>query len=91
MTLEEVPSLSHQDNPLENIERQEEVQQLSQAMSQLSEAQRQLLSLRFGGNMTSEQVGMVMGKKPGAIREMQRAPPSKSCGRSCRKRIRTQL
>lgn len=57
----------------ENLERQEEVKQLQQAMEQLTDAQRQVLALRFGGDMTSEQVAEVMGKRPGAVREMQSA------------------
>lgn len=60
-------------NPDEELERQEEVRQLQQAMEQLTDAQRQVLALRFGGDMTSEQVAEVMGKRPGAVREMQSA------------------
>jgi len=60
-------------NPGEDLERQEEIRQLQQAMTQLTEAQRQVLALRFGGDMTSEEVAEVMGKKPGAVREMQSA------------------
>ena len=73
VSLDEAFSLGGSHNPGESLERHEEIQQLSRAMEQLSEAQRQVLALRFGGEMTSEQVGQVMGKKPGAIREMQSA------------------
>jgi RNA polymerase sigma-70 factor (ECF subfamily) len=66
----DVPS-SH--NPGESLERQEEIHQLHRAMEQLNETQQQVLALRFSGGMTSEQVGRVMGKKAGAVREMQSA------------------
>lgn len=71
--LDEAFSLGSSHNPGESLERHEEIQQLSRAMEQLSEAQRQVLALRFGGEMTSEQVSQVLGKKPGAVREMQSA------------------
>ena len=61
------------DNLGEGLEHQEEVRQLQQAMAQLTDAQRQVLALRFGSGMTSEQVAEIMGKKPGAVREMQSA------------------
>lgn len=51
--------------------RQSEIDELHQAMQYLSEAQRQVLSLRFAGEMTSEQVAAIMSKSPGAIRQMQ--------------------
>jgi len=60
-------------NPGEDLERQEEIGQLQQAMEQLTGGQRQVLALRFGSGMSSEQVAEVMGKKPGAVREMQSA------------------
>jgi DNA-directed RNA polymerase specialized sigma24 family protein len=43
-------------------------------MQQLSPGQREVLALRFSDEeLTSEQVAEVLGKKPGAIREMQSA------------------
>ena len=60
-------------NPGEELERQEEVRQLQYAMEQLTEAQRHVLALRFGSDMSSEEVAEVMGKRPGAVREMQSA------------------
>jgi RNA polymerase sigma-70 factor (ECF subfamily) len=60
-------------DPTENLERQQEVEQLYRAVRQLSKAQQQVLALRFGAEMTSEQAAQIMGKKPGAVREMQSA------------------
>ena len=42
-------------------------------MESVTDAQRQVLALRFGAEMTSEEAAEVMGKKPGAVREMQSA------------------
>lgn len=61
------------DNPGEDLERQEERRELQQAMERLTEAQRQVLALRFGSGLTSAEVAVVIGKKPGAVREMQSA------------------
>jgi RNA polymerase sigma-70 factor (ECF subfamily) len=71
--LEETFPLDNSHNPDEGLERSEEIRQLYQAVRQLSGDQQQVLALRFGSEMTSEQVGQVMGKKPGAVREMQSA------------------
>lgn len=65
------------DGPDDRLEHAEEVEMLKQAMEHLSDAQRQVLALRFGAEMTSEQVATVVGKKPGAVREMQSAAISK--------------
>lgn len=75
--VDEAFPLAGADDPTENLERQQEVQQLHRAVSRLSEAQQQVLALRFGAEMTSEQAAQVMGKKPGAIREMQSAAVKK--------------
>ena len=71
--LDNIFSLAGKDDPTEGIERGEDVEELHDAMQQLSEAQRQVLALRFGGEMTSEEAAAVIGKKPGAVREMQSA------------------
>jgi RNA polymerase sigma-70 factor (ECF subfamily) len=55
----------------EQVERVEQAQELHLAMRKLTEAQRQVLSLRFGAQMTSEEVSKVLGKKTGAVRELQ--------------------
>jgi RNA polymerase sigma-70 factor (ECF subfamily) len=61
------------EDPLAGLEQQQQIEELKKAMDQLTEAQRQVLALRFGGQMTSEQVAAVLAKKPGAVREMQSA------------------
>lgn len=73
LPLDESLPLAGNSNPVEDLERQQEMEQLNQALKQLSEAQRQVLALRFGSEMTSEQVAKVLEKKSGAVREMQSA------------------
>lgn len=75
--LDESLLLPARDNPGEDAERQQEIEELNKAVKQLSEAQRQVLALRFGAEMTSEEAAQVMGKKPGAVREMQSAAVKK--------------
>ena len=70
---QDVPVVSH-DAPGIQLEQQEELEELRAAISQLTEAQRQVLALRFSdAEHTSEQVALILGKKPTAVREMQSA------------------
>ena len=71
--LDESLPLAAKDDPSEDAERKQEVEELNKAVEQLSEAQQQVLALRFGSEMTSEAAAEVMRKKPGAVREMQSA------------------
>lgn len=55
----------------DHLNRVDEINALGRALDKLSPAQRQVISLRFGQEMTSEKVAQVMGKSVGAVREMQ--------------------
>ncbi len=61
------------DDPSAVAERNHEMARVNQAMSKLTPEQRQVLSLRFLGCLTSREVAEVMKKSDGAVREMQRA------------------
>lgn len=69
--LDDAAALTPDASPVEVVEREEELVLLVSALQRLSERQRQVLSLRFGAGMTAKQVGRVMGKSPGAVRQMQ--------------------
>lgn len=71
--LDEAHSVPSSEDPERDAERREEAQRLHDAMRHLTEAQKQVLSLRFGGEMSSEEVAQVLGKKAGAVRTMQNA------------------
>jgi len=49
-----------------------QVERLGSALKRLSPAQREVLGLRFFGGLTSIEAGRILGKSPGAVREMQR-------------------
>ena len=54
-----------------------EVERVKQAMEQLTRDQKDVLSLRFFGELSSKETAAIMGKSDGAVREMQRAATSK--------------
>lgn len=60
-----------------HLERAETSRQLSEAMEQLTDKERELLYLRCELEMTSGEVGRILGATPGAIRERQRVAVKK--------------
>jgi len=60
-------------NMEEIVERQLQSEELSQVMKQLTPAQREVIGLRFFAGLTSTEVGEILGKSSGAVREMQSA------------------
>jgi len=60
-------------NVEEVVERKLEVERLSQALKQVTPAQREVIGLRFFAGLSSDEVGKMLGKSSGAVREMQRA------------------
>ena len=72
--------LSGNDNPADTAERNIEFARVTQAMKQLTTEQREVINLRFFGELTSKEVGSVLGKSDGAVREMQRAAIEKVRG-----------
>ncbi len=61
------------DDPVNTAEKNIEFQRLIEAMKQLTVEQREVISLRFFWGLTSKEVGDILGKRDGAVREMQRA------------------
>ncbi len=54
-----------------------EIERVKEAMEQLTREQREVLSLRFFGELASKETASIMGKSDGAVREMQRAATEK--------------
>ena len=50
-----------------------EFEKVTGAMGQLTREQREILRLRFFGGLTSKEVGGILNKNDGAVREMQRS------------------
>lgn len=65
--------LQGNDNPANTAEKNIEFERVSEAMQELTTEQREVINLRFFGGLTSKEVGGVLGKSDGAVREMQRA------------------
>ena len=59
------------DNPQLMAERRSDIEQLVSATKQLTEAQREVISLRFAGELSIAQVAEIMGKKQGAVKALQ--------------------
>ena len=60
-------------DPVRTTEMNIELARVNKAMEQLTPAQREVIRLRFFGGFTSKEVGQILNKGDGAIREMQRA------------------
>jgi RNA polymerase sigma-70 factor (ECF subfamily) len=60
-------------NPATVAEENIEMERVTKAMEQLTREQREVIGLRFFGGLSSKEVGSIMNKKDGAVREMQRA------------------
>ena len=60
-------------DPADTAERKIEFERVTQAMKQLTEEQREIINLRFFGGLTSGEVGNILNKSDGAVREMQRS------------------
>lgn len=72
--------LQGNDNPANTAEKNIEFERVTEAMKELTIEQREVINLRFFGGLTSKEVGGVLGKSGGAVREMQRAAIEKLRG-----------
>jgi len=59
------------DDPHRMLEQKLESEQLSAAMRGLTEAQREVISLRFSSELSVAEVARVLGKSPGAVKALQ--------------------
>ena len=68
--LDESPA-SNDNNPQLVVEQKLDIEQLLLATKQLTEAQREVISLRFAGELSIAQVAKAMGKSQGAVKALQ--------------------
>jgi len=69
--LDESLTSSSNDNPQSVVEQKLDIEQLLLATKQLTEAQREVISLRFAGELSTAQVAKAMGKSQGAVKALQ--------------------
>ena len=62
---------SNNDNPQLVVEQRLDIEQLLLATKQLTGAQREVISLRFAGELSIAQVAKAMGKSQGAVKALQ--------------------
>ncbi|MDD5037754.1 MAG: sigma-70 family RNA polymerase sigma factor [Dehalococcoidales bacterium] len=72
--------LPDDDNPAHTAEINIQFERVTQAMKELTAEQREVINLRFLGGLTSKEVGDILNKSDGAVREMQRAAMEKLRG-----------
>ena len=68
------------ENPVATVEKSIEIERVNEAMQKLTPEQREVVRLRFFGDLSSKEVGAIMRKSDGAVREMQRAAIEKLRG-----------
>ncbi len=65
--------IEDRENLEEAVELRLQFEKVSEALRQLTPLQREVVSLRFFAGLTSVEVGKILGKSSGAVREMQRS------------------
>jgi RNA polymerase sigma-70 factor (ECF subfamily) len=60
-------------SPTHLVEKEVEMQTVTEAMEELTQGQREVIGLRFFGDLSSKEIGSILNKSDGAVREMQRA------------------
>ena len=70
--IEEV-TIATKEDPVAMAEKSIEMGKVNEAMQKLTPEQREVVRLRFFGGLSSREVGAILKKSDGAVREMQRA------------------
>lgn len=69
----ETVQVAAESDPQAVVESNAESARVTEALDQLTPAQRQVIELRFFAELTSEEAGRILNKSSGAVREMQSA------------------
>ncbi len=70
VSIDELPVIAN-DNPQLVAEQKLDIEQLNLAIKRLTEAQQEVISLRFAGGLAIAQVAKVMGRSQGAVKALQ--------------------
>ena len=72
--------IAAKEDPVATAEKNIEMERVNEAMQKLTPEQREVVRLRFFGGLSSKEVGAILSKSDGAVREMQRAAVEKLRG-----------
>ena len=72
VVLDDAMQLAGSADTAKEVEQRLAMERVRQMMEHLNSAQQEVISLRFSGELSAEEAGAVMGRTPGAIRELQR-------------------
>ena len=69
--LQSAPTQRAPDDPQERAVLSLQMEEVRQALRELSPAQQEVIALRFFAGLSASEAGQVMGRSPGAVRELQ--------------------
>lgn len=72
MPIDDALQIAGASDPAAETEHQLTMAQVNAMIERLNPAQQEVIALRFTGELSAEEAGVVMGRTPGAIRELQR-------------------
>ncbi len=72
--------IESREDPVATVEKNIEMERVNEAMQKLTPEQREVVQLRFFGGLSSKEVGAILSKGDGAVREMQRTAIEKLRG-----------
>lgn len=77
LPLDEAVELASDDQSMDNILRIDDVTELRDALSCLTDSERQVVAMRFTGEMSPPEIAEALGKSPGAVRWLQHSAITK--------------
>lgn len=77
--IDDIPLVAGED-PVASTEQSIELEKVKDAMKKLTSEQREVVQLRFFSGLSSKETGIILKKRDGAVREMQRAAVEKLRG-----------
>lgn len=70
-TTMDIPVAAIDPDPVDIVGQEMDIERVKQAMNELTDLQREVLSLRFAGELSTAETAKVMGKKEGAVKALQ--------------------
>jgi RNA polymerase sigma-70 factor (ECF subfamily) len=71
VSIEDIPFVASADDPQRMVEQKFAAEELKEALKSLTQAQQEVLSLRFTGDLSIAECAEIMGKSQGAIKALQ--------------------